>query len=471
MYIYVSFDVEDLVHPDSDDVTRDVSDMLADDGIVATMCVVGEKARLWERRGRADVMASVGRHDVCLHTNHHSLHPVVAEYLADKGWVDGVSEAIRQEAPGARDIVRLFGASPSAWATSGNSWGPQIPAATRQLNIPSNIYSHVRSGESGACWFAGQLCYPDVITVPGGESTFCDDATFQAILPKLLRQISAFQRGGASCLGLLAAHPSCLRYTDFWDDLNFAQGQNTPPAEYRLAPRRGDEEYAIALQNLRRMILAVRDLPGVQIVPVRDLNTRFAPDTGSIAWKDLIQMAGRTADSETIRADSPLASPAQTLSALARALLLLAGGGKTPEELPLPAVLGPIDLPPVLNAPVTLQLETVLALCRKLVSCIDATGYLPTSVTTDHFAIGPGPLLKAVAVAFLELTGGRVCTSLSLEPGAEEPASATELAERGVYLRLPLWTIHPPDLRLDLLALHTRLQSWSLKPAVLVNDS
>jgi len=39
MFVYVAFDVEDLVHPDSDDIPRDIADLLADDGIVASMCV------------------------------------------------------------------------------------------------------------------------------------------------------------------------------------------------------------------------------------------------------------------------------------------------------------------------------------------------------------------------------------------------------------------------------------------------
>ena len=78
MYVYVCFDIEDLVHPGADDVALDIAGMLADDGIVASMCVVGEKARLWERRDRQDVIAAVGQHDVGLHTDLHSVHPTVS---------------------------------------------------------------------------------------------------------------------------------------------------------------------------------------------------------------------------------------------------------------------------------------------------------------------------------------------------------------------------------------------------------
>jgi len=467
MYVYVCFDVEDLVHPDADDIPRDISEMLADDGIVASMCVVGEKARLWERRGRHDVITAVGKHDVSLHTNRHSVHPTVSEYLADKGWADGLAEALWREEPGVRDLARIFGLYPSTWGTSGSSWGPQIPAATRQLGIPSNIYSHARSGKTGACWFAGQLCYFDYFSLPGGEDACCDDAAFEAALPKFLQQIEDIQRSGFSCMGLFAGHPTRFRYTVFWDKLNFDQGQNTASEDYCFAPRRDDEEYATGLRNLRRMLLAVRDLPGVEITSTRALNNRFALESGPILWADVRQLARATADSEIIQAEDPLVSPAQALDVLARAVLRLANGGAAPTYLLRRLVLGPVDPTPALERPVTVGVEAGLALCRELVGYVDATGHLPASLVVDGVLVGPGPLLRVAAVICLELDRGLTPGRVILRPGVEEPAIAAQLVEEGIYQRLPGWSPHSPDLELDQLALHTRLQSWSLKPAVL----
>ncbi|NOZ26918.1 MAG: hypothetical protein GXP39_02560 [Chloroflexi bacterium] len=467
MYVYVCFDVEDLVHPDSDDVALDIAEVLTEDGITAMMCVVGEKARLWEQRGRDDVIAAVGKHDVGLHTNRHSVHPAVAEYLADKGWEDGVMEAMRQEGPGARDLARIFGAAPSTWGTPGSSWGPQIPAATRRLGIPSNIYSHARSGETGACWFAGQLCYSEYVSLPGGEDACCDDTAFASALPSLLQKIDDMRRRGFSCLGLFAAHPTRLRYTVFWDALNFARGQNTDPADYRLAPRRDDATYATGLRNLRRMVQAVRDLPGVEIVPVRALNDRFAAGAGPIGWDEVRQLARAIAESETIRTDIPLASPAQALDVLARAALYLAEEDPRPDELILRDVLGPINPPPSLERPATVPVRTALTLARDLVDHIDATGHLPATLAVDDTFAGPGPMLRLLGTLFLDLDHGQVPEQVTISPGAEEPEIAARLVEEGIYRRLPGWPPHPLDLELDTLALHTRLQSWSLKPAVL----
>jgi len=463
MYVYICFDVEDLVHPDSDDIARDIGRTLADDGIVVSMCVVAEKARLWEQRGRTDVIAAVGQHDVGLHTNLHSIHPTVAEYLADKNWPDGVTEAVRQEEPGVRDLARIFGRYPSTWATPGSSWGPHIPAATRQIGLPANTYSFARSGDTGACWFAGQLCYADFLYFPGGEDSYATDSTFEAALPTLLEELSNARRRGFSCIGIFAAHPTRLRYTIFWDKLNYDRGQNTAPTDYRFSPRRTDEEYTASLRNLRRMILAVRDLPGVEIISTRALNHRFALENGPVAWSNIHHLAQAIADSNTISAENPLASPAQALDLLARAIVRLADGAP-PVHLLLRTVLGPTDPPPALAESITVTPEIGLALCRHLTHHVSQTGHLSTSLAANDMQIGPGALLRRLARTYLELDQGRLPDRIIFQPGPEEPALAARLAEE-IYRQLPTWPPHSPDLKLDQLALHTRLQSWSLKPA------
>jgi hypothetical protein len=465
MYVYICFDVEDLVHPDSDDIAGDIGQMLADDGIITLMCVVAEKARLWEQRGRTDVIAAVGQHDVGLHTNFHSIHPTVAEYLEDKNWPDGLAEAVRQEESGVRDLARIFGRYPSTWGTPGSSWGPHIPAATRRLGIPANTYSFARSGDTGACWFAGQLCYADFLYFPGGEDAFATDSAFEAALPTLLEELNDARRCGFACIGIFAAHPTRLRYTIFWDKLNYDRGQNTAPSDYRFSPRRTDEEYTTSLRNLRRMILAVRDLPGVELISTRALNNSFALENGPVAWNDIRHLAQAAVDSDTILAENPLASPAQALDLLARAILRLAGG-IPPAHLLLRTVLGPTDPPPALPGPIAVTPEIGLALCRRLTGHISQTGHLPASLAVDDTRIGPGPLLRGLAHAYLELDQGRSPDRIIFQPGPEEPALAARLAEE-IFQQLPTWPPHSPDLKLDQLALHTRLQSWSLKPAIL----
>jgi hypothetical protein len=285
-------------------------------------------------------------------------------------------------------------------------------------------------------------------------------------LPKLLQQLKDARQRGFACIGVFAAHPTRLRYTVFWDALNYDRGQNTEPSAYRFSPRRSDDEYRTALRNLRRMALAVRDLPGVEIISTRALNQRFALENGFLAWSDLRQLAQATLESSAIDAENSIASPAQILDILARGLIRLANG-KPPAYLPLRTVLGPAESPPALARPVTISGEAGIALCRALVYHVGQSGCLPTSLAVDGVQVGPGALLRGVAAAFVEMERGRAPRQMTLPPGSEEPALAARLAEENIYGMLPGWPPHAPDLRLDQLALHTRLQGWSLKPAIL----
>jgi hypothetical protein len=466
----VCFDVEDLVHPGSDDAPLEIADTLADCGIVASMCVVGEKARLLERRGRRDVIASLGKHDVSLHTDRHSMHPTVSEYLAEKGWADGVEEAYRRESPGARDLARIFGAFPSTWGTSGSSWGPQIPAATRQIGVPSNVYSHVSLGKDGAWWFAGQLCYAIGLLLRGAEDACCDDGRFEAALPELLREMEGLARAGAACVLLFGGHPTRFRHMVFWDVLNYSAGCNTEPEDYRWAPRRDDDAYATGLRNTRRMVLAVRDVPGVRITSVRALNGRFAPESGPIAWGGLARLAEAAADGGNIGVNDPTASPAQVLDLLCRAQLQAASGAAAPDFVLSRTVLGPAEACQPLTKRIAIGAPEATSICRTIANHVGATGHLPTSVDVAGTFVGPGPLLVSFARRYLKLNAGENLPELTLGPGPEEPTIAARLAEEQIYQSLPGWPPHPPDLRLDRLALHLRLQSWSLKPAVLADS-
>jgi hypothetical protein len=156
----------------------------------------------------------------------------------------------------------------------------------------------------------------------------------------------------------------------------------------------------------------------------------------------------------------------------ARAVLRLENGGVKPTHMALRRVLGPTGPAPQLETTVSTSVEAGGALCREIVAHVDQTGHLPSSLTVEGASggvpVGPGPVLKAVAAALLELDAGKVFAGLTFRPGAEEPAVAAPLIEE-TFSQFLGWPPHPPDLRLDQMALHMRLQSWSLKPAVLAS--
>src|SRR5260221_14484792 len=130
------FDTEDSLLRASDDAAKRVAEILTARGVRGTFKVVGEKARVLERRGRADVIAALRKHDIGYHSNLHSVHPTPAEYLSECGWLDGVAEFVRRERAGAGDVRRIFGVPGlSCYGQPGSSWAPQAHAALRQIGV------------------------------------------------------------------------------------------------------------------------------------------------------------------------------------------------------------------------------------------------------------------------------------------------------------------------------------------------
>ena len=154
------FDTEDYLLPASDDAAKRLAEMLSQRGIRATFKVVGEKARVLERRGRTDVIAALGKHDIGYHGNFHSVHPAPAEYLADCGLLDGMAEFVRRERQGAADVRRIFGReSLACYGQPGSSWACQAIVALKDIGVkPVCIDEGSQVGLRGEpFWYAGTL--------------------------------------------------------------------------------------------------------------------------------------------------------------------------------------------------------------------------------------------------------------------------------------------------------------------------
>lgn len=290
MYVSVLFDIEDIVSPDADDAALDVARVLEEEGIRATHCIVGERARQWRDRGRTDVIEALARHDIAFHTDLHSVHPTVAEYLSERGWSDGVEEAVRRERPGVEALQEVFETMPSAWGGPGNTWGPQLNAAMARLGVPAVLYTltTVPGGEPHR--FCDVLCYPHRRALR--DDLLHDDHAWAAQMQQLLADLEQDLARGVFWTDLFAGHPTRMMHTAFWDAANFGGGRNPPRAQWRPAPRKSAAEYSTALRNLGRSLAMVRALPGVRFRTIREMNSLLqertfaplSPDRRASVW-------------------------------------------------------------------------------------------------------------------------------------------------------------------------------------------
>ena len=83
------FDTEDYIEPAADDAALRIAKDLTAEDVRATFKVVGEKARVLQKRGRTDVIAALSKHAIDHHSNWHSVHPTPAEWRAKRSQLIG----------------------------------------------------------------------------------------------------------------------------------------------------------------------------------------------------------------------------------------------------------------------------------------------------------------------------------------------------------------------------------------------
>lgn len=277
MHISLLLDVEDIVTPEADDITKQVAEILTEESVRATFLVVGERPRQWISRGRTDVIASLSKHDIGVHTDLHSVHPTVCEYLQGKGWENGVAEAIRREAPGVAAIEEAFGVIPSAWGGPGNTWGPQINEAMKRLGVMALVYSHCRPPHGDIHQFCGITCYPQGHYA--GDADYHDTPKWEGNMVRLKNELREDASDGRQWSEVFLGHPSRILHEEFWDAPNFLAGANPPREEWVRPRRKSDSDLAVALRNLRKTIQTLRELDRIEIRTIREMNELCAEGT------------------------------------------------------------------------------------------------------------------------------------------------------------------------------------------------
>ena len=302
MYVSLLFDVEDLISTRADDDTREVAETVSSEGLRATFCVVGERVRQWRERGRNDVVDSLARHDLGFHTDLHSVHPTVVEYLADKGWEDGVDEVLRREEAGIQAFRELFGRMPSCWGGPGNTWGPQVSEAMRRIGVPAVVYAHTRVPRGDVHRFSGILHYQSGVSINDVEYHLAD--RWRSNLERVLRDLETRAASGAEWTELFMGHPSRIFTAEFWDGPSFSGGRNPPASEWVPPRRKPSDEAAAALRHFRDTLRAVRSLgesSGIRVRTIAEMNALFVEARAEVLSTQELEQAGSEIDQSLAR--------------------------------------------------------------------------------------------------------------------------------------------------------------------------
>jgi hypothetical protein len=470
------FDTEDYLLPADDDACKQLAEMLTQRGIRATFKVVGEKARVLERRGRRDVIAALGKHVIGYHANFHSVHPTPSEYLADCGLLDGMAEFTRREGGGAQDVRRIFSVPTLAcYGQPGSSWAPQAIAALKDLGVaPHGVPCYVDEGDHVGLdekpfWYAGAL---NVYRM-GGNCTRMDlhdpadlepgKRRVSAIADRLRRE----QDGG---LISIYYHPCEWVHRQFWDAVNFSRGANPPREQWRPPPQRTAQETAAAFGRFGQYIDHIRSLPNLHFVTAADLPVLY-PDAihaQGVPREDLAEIASRLLSTSAKGLDFlVLGRRAYSVADQFELLALAVGKLSAGQELRFPlrpeGLLGPEGPPPPPCEKGPLPWPAFRDTTHDVLDFIQTQRRIPSRVFIGADAVPPADFLLALAAAY---AGGHFPPAQGLVLGNNPellPARQVAADTPGLFGG---WIIHKEGFRAPNILELARLQAWTLKPAI-----
>ena len=450
------FDVEDFITPEADDALLALLNMLNGIGIRASWKLVGDKIRVLKERGRKDILDLIAGHEVCYHTNYHSVHPTPTEYESDRGFADGAELFESREKQGFLDVQEITGQFPYSYGQPGESWVPQAFPVLRKWGIPTYLDYHClvtldekafRYGDVlNLTWLRGMM-----------RVNFHDGGMKQAKehWNKIIRNA---EDGDGVELVSIYYHPCEFACEDFWDGVNFMHGVNPPRDQWQPSPLLTPEERVRRVKKLEeflRWTLETTDA-GVEYITASEScryeKTAVKPITGA----DIREMAcalTKGPDYFVFAGENRSLCASEILSLFARETL---GLHRIPEffygpEDDVPSVITESASPRALADAFVKQYDRVLG-----------SKQLPVLYRVGENQINPIDLFENLRRALAE--GIDPDTPMTLSAGG-----VTLTTERHIYKGfnwVANWEIFPDDLDTSLVEKHATLQTWTLKPAL-----
>lgn len=466
VYVVLWFDTEDYLLPADDDATLHICEFLTSEGIRCTHKLVGEKARVLEKRGRTDVIAALRKHEIGYHSNFHSVQPSPALYLSRQGWDDGVAEFDRREHQGMLDVQRITGQKPVCYGQPGSSWGPQQFGAMRQWQMPVYLDagSHVKLN-GGPFWYCGifnlYALKATVRTSLGGPQDLEEaKKRFDAASNELVAD------GGG--IVSIYYHPCEFVHKQFWDGVNFARGANPPREEWKIPPQKSPEETRVAYETFEAYIRFIKSHPEVQFVTATEALRLYRDTAQQHQFDDdeIRALAASITEEVGFRSINSLTLAASEQFYVLNEFVRTRTIGRNHDAIRLTAP----PLGPTLASPdhdtVQSSLSQFARTAADVADYLERQGRVPNAVWLGSTPVSPESYLVTLAA-----TARAICDGAALPETYEFKPARLDAAK---YVsaddpKLWGWVIFPPGFKAPEMMDLAKRQAWTLKPAVLAN--
>jgi hypothetical protein len=465
VYVVLWFDTEDYILPQSDDSAKRIAVFLTQQGISGTFKVVGEKARVLQQRQRQDVITALAQHDIGYHSNTHSQHPTVAEYESNLDWDAGVEEFNRRERPGFDDVAHTFRKTPVAYGQPGVSWAPQAFPALQRWGVRVYLDEGKQVGLRGQpFWYGGLL---NIFNTREGDQLRPDDHWSNLDIAKTRFQdfyetMTARKAGG---LISICFHPCEFVHKQFWDAVNFSDGANPPPSQWKSPPVKTPEDTEGAFQYFEDLVRFMKSFPRVQFLTASGAAERFRDrsrthvftlqEVGAIAGQVDSEVSFQVGDSFNLSASEVFYLINKFLAGIVQrqgseALVL----GRTPY--------GPASAPQPFTAKLAAPWSQVGRTILDVQDELDKTGRIPSAIWLGSQCVPPESYLVGIAqVAKSIVDKAQMPETVSFSPA--RLAAGQYVADDSPDLWD--WVIFPHGFHAPKLMSLAKLQAWTIKPA------
>jgi hypothetical protein len=489
-YVFLCFDTEDPINPESDDALLQLARLYEDAGLQACFFLVAEKARILRERGRKDVVDALQNHEIDYHGNYWFEYPELAlVYGNEDRWSDAVGKARTYETPGLCEIAEITGRFPVATVQHQNNHSPATTHALQQAGV--RVWNGGLGGElDGIGWVMNLLTLGRKmrsVSSQGSWGEFQIDPDEPQRLPEPMNageELRRFQQQfdaqlelGHSHIGILG-HPTCWAMAEWWGwyewSLPFRGEQGKRSGAYPHGRRweRGQVRTAVDREahfrwtaDAARWLAARQD---IQVVTFAEALAAHSEASGQ--WlseaqvRDMAQrIDGRFRETKTfdwIEAGSTTLSAADALYVLAQNVESMLRDGCRPAQVQIRRTIGPVEALFCPTGHTTFRRSDLLLAARQAVHYVNKHGKLPHAVRSHAVDCGPGELLIALAQA---LAGERLPDKFIIEPTDGVP----ECAKQPFFASAIVGSTHaPPDYKPTQIQLQCLLQSWSYRPAV-----
>ena len=213
--------------------------------------------------------------------------------------------------------------------------------------------------------------------------------------------------------------------------------------------------------------------PNVKVVTFREIAEIYRePEERRLTLDQIFTLAKRAAERNDWQIiDGISISPAEMLRLFVEAITDYLQREAEPKSMPIHFTLGPTSKPSETRTPGIINLDDILEITRIAKEFIDTHSKVPPTITKDDLRCGPGVLLEATAktVSYYP-EQGRLPERIEVRglPNIPEVVRRWNLIKRinGQWR----WLIFPTDFKSKRIEELTLLQTWTMRPAVLVDN-